>query len=187
MTHAEVVSRAERIVAQAETDARAEKIGGAAEKEAQELARRIVAEAEARAERIAEAAEREAWQLAEGIGRGAEDEVERCREQLVEVHHELCGQIEGISWVERLPMQESPPEPATGEVKAAPVAALAVEGDSDGGTSSEGVRLVALQMAASGSAHGEITVRLRDEFHVTNASDIASGVLEQRSSRRRRS
>ncbi|MDX6651784.1 MAG: hypothetical protein QOJ38_565 [Solirubrobacterales bacterium] len=186
MTHAEVVSRAERIVAKAETDARAEKIGGAAEKEAQELARRIVAEAEARAERIAEAAEREAWQLAEGIGRGAENEVERCREQLIDAHHELCGQIEGVSWVERLPVSESPPDLALGEVEVAPLAGHAVE-DSNGGSSSEGVRLVALQMAASGSAHGEIAVRLRDEFHVTNASDIASGVLEQRSSRRRRS
>lgn len=42
---------------------------------------------------------------------------------------------------------------------------------------SEGAILIAIQMAAAGSPQGEIAVRLRDEFGLPHAADIAARVV----------
>ena len=48
---------------------------------------------------------------------------------------------------------------------------------------SQGVLLLVRQMAASGIGHGEITVRLRDDFGVQHAVEVVNSVFAPRGDR----
>jgi cell division septum initiation protein DivIVA len=133
--------------------------------DAETQARRHIAEAEAEAERIA--AERQAGQseLIDALLAEAEElrgQAERMIASLERARAEI-GTEEG----------EAPPPPAPRRSHLSAVAEQAM----DGHGSLAGARLLATQMAVSGSSREEIELRLRNGFEIDDPAPILEAIL----------
>jgi cell division septum initiation protein DivIVA len=125
----------------------------------------IVDAAERTALSVIDDAEKEAkLYLEEARARADRIVAERLREEADRIESQGPGDDEAP----RLRAVESPPEP-DGTAGARPSAAT------NGGSAA--ARLLATQMAVSGSSRGEIETRLRDGFEIEDAGEILDAIL----------
>lgn len=175
------ISKKQRAL-QTDTAERLEAIVEAAERAAQS----VIDDAEAQARRYLAQARTEAERLAEGRVSGIAELVDTLLEQAVSLRQEAERLQETLEGAKALietdePLGQSPqpeqPEASTPRLRAVSEPQEPQRGVEDRRADAAGARLLATQMAVSGSSREEIELRLRNRFEIEDTDAILDAIL----------